>query len=251
YIIFGGSSLSTNQNNSIGFSGINGTNGFTITGAGTEVSGAGDLNGDGVGDLLIGEPNGGNNQAGVSYVIYGGKSNNIGSVANINVSNIGTTVQGYVIGQGGANQLSGSSVSAVGDLNNDGKADLLIGAPNTVSSDALNQLQQTITSNYVIGQVSNGTLNTHNSTPTAIPWLQPGQSVQSLTSTPYGVLAIWTTSTGSGETAQTNLSVAFWVPSGTTGSWKNYQPNVATLSGSNLSFSSINVNASNNSITLG
>ncbi|MCZ8190006.1 MAG: FG-GAP-like repeat-containing protein [Microcystis sp. LE19-338.1B] len=253
YIIFGGSSLSTNQNNSIGFSGINGTNGFTITGAGTEVSGAGDLNGDGVGDLLIGEPNGGNNQAGVSYVIYGGKSNNIGSVANINVSNIGTTVQGYVIGQGGANQLSGSSVSAVGDLNNDGKADLLIGAPNTVSSDALNQLQQTITSNYVIGQVSNGTLNTHNSTPTAIPWLQPGQSVQSLTSTPYGVLAIWTTSTGSGETAQTNLSVAFWVPSGTTGSWKNYQSSVTTLSGSNLSFSSINVNGSNsnNSITLG
>jgi len=251
YIIFGGSSLSTNQNNSIGFSGINGTNGFTITGAGTEVSGAGDLNGDGVGDLLIGEPNGGNNQAGVSYVIYGGKSNNIGSVANINVSNIGTTVQGYVIGQGGANQLSGSSVSAVGDLNNDGKADLLIGAPNTVSSDALNQLQQTITSNYVIGQVSNGTLNTHNSNPTAIPWLQPGQSVQSLTSTPYGVLAIWTTSTGSGETAQTNLSVAFWVPSGTTGSWKNYQSSVATLSGSNLSFSSINVNGSNNSITLG
>ncbi|MBE5231641.1 MAG: FG-GAP repeat protein [Microcystis aeruginosa PMC 728.11] len=251
YIVFGNSSLSSTQNNSVGFSEINGTNGFTIIGAGTEVTSAGDLNGDGVGDLLIGEPNGGNNQAGVSYVIYGGSSNNIGTVASINVSNIGTTVQGYIIGQGGANQLSGSSVSAVGDLNNDGKADLLVGAPNTVSSEALNQLQQTITSNYVIGQVSNGTLNTNNSTPTAIPWLQPGQSVQSLTSTPYGVLAIWTTSTGSGETAQTNLSVAFWVPSGTTGSWKNYQSSVATLSGSNLSFSSINVNASNNSITLG
>ncbi|OPF16167.1 hypothetical protein B1L04_24130 [Microcystis aeruginosa KW] len=251
YILFGSSSLSTSQNNSIGFSGINGTNGFTIIGAGTEVTGAGDLNGDGVGDLLIAEPNGGNNQAGVSYVIYGGSSNNIGTVASINVSNIGTTVQGYIIGQGGANQLSGSSVSAVGDLNNDGKADLLIGAPNTVSSDALNQLQETITSNYVIGQVSNGTLNTNNSNPTAIPWLQPGQSVQSLTSTPSGVLAIWTTSTGSDETAQTSLSAAFWVPSGTTGSWKNYQSSIATLSGSNLSFSSINVNASNNGITLG
>ena len=251
YILFGSSSLSSTQNNSIGFSEINGTNGFTIVGAGTEVTGAGDLNSDGVADLLIAEPNSGNNQAGVSYVIYGGSSNNIGTVASINVSNIGTTVQGYIIGQGGANQLSGSSVSAVGDLNNDGKADLLIGAPNTVSSDALNQLQQTITSNYVVGQVNNGNLNTNNANPTAIPWLQPGQSVQSLTSTPYGVLALWTTNTGSGETAQTSLSVAFWVPSGTTGNWKNYQSSVTTLSGSNLSFSSINVNnAANNAVTL-
>jgi hypothetical protein len=254
YILFGSSSLSSTPNNSVGFSEINGTNGFTIVGAGTEVTGAGDLNGDGIGDLLVAEPQGGNNQAGVSYVIYGGTSNNIGTVASINVSNIGTTVQGYVIGQGGTNQLSGSSVSAVGDLNNDGKADLLVGAPNTVSSDALNQLQETITSNYVIGQLNNGTLNTNNSVPTAIPYLQPGQSIQSLTSTPFGVLALWTNSTGSGETAQTNLSTAFWVPSGSTGSWKNYQPSVSNLSGSNLSFSSINVsttnNANNNTVTL-
>jgi hypothetical protein len=243
YVLFGGSNLSTTQNNSLGFSQLNGTNGFTIIGAGTQVTGAGDLNGDGVADLVVSEPQS-SNQAGISYVIYGGTPNQIGTVASINVNQVGTTVQGYVISQAGANQLSGSSVSAVGDLNGDGKADLLVGAPNTVSTDALNALQTSITSNYIVGQVnSNGDFTTTN-LPTLIPYLQAGQVVQSLTSTAFGILAVWIAK----ENNTANIATAFW-KAGT--GWTNYNPSVASLSDPNLSFSQIEVNnASTNSITL-
>lgn len=243
YVLFGGSNLSTTQNNSLGFSQLNGTNGFTIIGAGTQVTGAGDLNGDGVTDLVVSEPQS-SNQAGISYVIYGGTPNQIGTVASINVNQVGTTVQGYVIGQAGANQLSGSSVSAVGDLNGDGKADLLVGAPNTVSTDALNALQTSITSNYIVGQINNNGDFTTTNLPTPIPYLQAGQVVQSLTSTAFGILAVWIAT----QNNTANIATAFW-KAGT--GWTNYNPSVASLSDPNLSFSQIEVNnASTNSITL-
>jgi hypothetical protein len=250
YVLFGGSSLSATQNNSLGFSQLNGTNGFTIIGAGTQVTGAGDVNGDSVADLLVSDPQS-SNQAGISYVIYGGTTNQIGTVASINVNQVGTTVQGYVIGQAGANQLSGSSVSAVGDLNGDGKADLLVGAPNTVSTDALNALQTSITSNYIVGQVNSGGFTTTN-LPAPIPYLQVGQVVQSLTSTAFGFLAVWIAK----ENNTTNISTAFWKAGGI--GWTNYNPSVASLSDPNLSFSQIEVSfsevgvnkASSNSITL-
>ncbi|MFM7577810.1 MAG: beta strand repeat-containing protein, partial [Microcystaceae cyanobacterium] len=153
YVLFGGSNLSTGANNTLGFSALNGSNGFTIVGAGTEVIGAGDINGDGVADLIVSEPDA-QNQSGVSYVIYGGQTNQIGSVASINVSQVGTTVNGYVIGQANANQLSGSSVSPIGDINGDGKIDLLVGAPNTIPSADLTTLQDTIAANYITGKLN-------------------------------------------------------------------------------------------------
>ena len=60
---------------------LDGSDGFVINGidgsdrSGTSVSGAGDINGDGVADLIIGadgaDPNG-NGEAGESYVVFGG-----------------------------------------------------------------------------------------------------------------------------------------------------------------------------------
>ena len=232
YVLFGGSSLSTGANNTLGFSALNGSNGFTIVGAGTEVIGAGDINGDGVADLIVSEPDA-QNQSGVSYVIYGGQTNQIGSVASINVSQVGTTVNGYVIGQANANQLSGSSLSPIGDINGDGKIDLLVGAPNTIPSADLTTLQNTIAANYITGKLNNGQVSFNNPTPAPIPNLAPGEALESLTATPFGILGI--------VVSGNNLLAGFW-EAGT--GWQGFQT-IATLTDSDGTFTDIAVNAGN------
>ncbi|GAB5495463.1 MAG: integrin alpha [Phycisphaerales bacterium] len=114
-------------------SSLNGTNGFTLKGAdafdssGGSVSSAGDINGDGVDDLLIGalfaDPNG--DWSGESYVIFGGVG--VGASGVIELSSINGT-NGFVLNGIDASDLSGSSVAASGDVNGDGMDDLIIGA---------------------------------------------------------------------------------------------------------------------------
>ncbi|MBP8915223.1 MAG: FG-GAP repeat protein, partial [Chitinophagales bacterium] len=89
-----------------------------LAGFGNGLSGAGDFNNDGYDDLIIGMDsydfaNGNSGRAG----IY------IGSSTGIN-SNIYTSFQ---VGQGSGE--FGSSVASVGDINNDGFDDVLVGAP--------------------------------------------------------------------------------------------------------------------------
>jgi hypothetical protein len=96
--------------------------------SGHSVSGAGDVNGDGIDDLIIGalraDPNGREN-AGVSYVVFGSDQ---GLPATIDLA----TDADLVI-QGAAYDLSGASVSGAGDVDGDGVDDLLIGAPGAAS----------------------------------------------------------------------------------------------------------------------
>ena len=114
-----------------------GSTGFVINGidaydfSGTSVSSAGDVNGDGVDDLLIGanraDPNG-NSDAGESYVVFGRTT---GLAASLDLSSLATGdgSTGFVINGIDADDRSGSSVSSAGDVNGDGVDDLLIGAP--------------------------------------------------------------------------------------------------------------------------
>ena len=108
---------------------LNGQNGFKIDG---EVAGdwsnlaggiAGDVNGDGYTDLIIGAELH-NNWVGRSYVVFGGPG--VGSGGILALSSLeGRT--GFKL-DGEAKDESGYWVSAAGDINDDGQADVLIGA---------------------------------------------------------------------------------------------------------------------------
>ena len=130
YVVFGKSSGFTAA---LDLSTLDGTTGFRLDGidasdeSGRSVSSAGDVNGDGFDDLLIGarygDPNGDSN-AGESYVVFGKSS---GFAAALDLSTLdGTT--GFRIDGIDADDQSGRSVSSAGDVNGDGFDDLLIGA---------------------------------------------------------------------------------------------------------------------------
>ena len=80
YVVFGRDTAQTGPFPAgLALSGLDGTHGFRVNGvlagdlSGSAVSGAGDINGDGVADLLIGAnrvgPN--DNNSGASYVVFG------------------------------------------------------------------------------------------------------------------------------------------------------------------------------------
>ena len=118
---------------------LNGSNGFRLDGeakfdlSGWSVSTAGDVNGDGFDDLIVGasgtDPNG-NRDSGSSYVVFGQASGFSAAMdlSTLNGSN-GFRLDGVTDGD-----YSGYSVSTAGDVNGDGFDDLIVGAPGADSN---------------------------------------------------------------------------------------------------------------------
>ncbi len=134
YVIYGGTSA-PGTNGVLDLGALNGTNGFILTGIdaddqfGWSVSSAGDVNGDGYDDLIIGarfaDPNG-DSQAGETYIVYGG-TNAPGTGGRFNLSMLDGT-NGFTLTGIDAEDNSGFSISSAGDVNGDGYDDLIIGA---------------------------------------------------------------------------------------------------------------------------
>ncbi|MCP4934177.1 MAG: hypothetical protein GY927_08230 [bacterium] len=139
YVVFG---QAGGFASSMDLSTLNGSNGFVLNGIdasdniGDSVAGAGDVNGDGYDDLIIGanraDPNG--SESGESYVVFG----QAGSFASsMDLSTLNGS-DGFVLNGIDGYDYSGNSVAGAGDVNGDGYDDLIIGAnsadPNGVDS---------------------------------------------------------------------------------------------------------------------
>jgi hypothetical protein len=130
YVVFGGTSPSTVtlSNNALPAS-----VGFLINGvaqgdlAGDSVAAAGDVNGDGLADVIIGasHANATGPASGAAYVVFGRRT-----AATVNLSNSGLSpTDGFLIRGAGAGDRAGASVAGAGDVNGDGFADVIVGAP--------------------------------------------------------------------------------------------------------------------------
>jgi hypothetical protein len=130
YVVFGKTNTSNVDLTAI----AQGNGGFVIKGESTgdnlgfSVSSAGDVNGDGLADMIVGawgaSPSSGSSIGGRSYVVYGKTG-----TAAINLTAVATGLGGFAINGQAAGDESGYSVSAAGDINGDGLADLIVGAP--------------------------------------------------------------------------------------------------------------------------
>ena len=149
YVVFGkGSAFSAEVN----LSGLDGNNGFVIHGidpgdvSGGAVSAAGDINGDGIADLIVGarfaDPNG-NGSAGETYVVFG---NSNGFAPVLELSSLDGS-NGFQLNGIDPSDFSARSVSSAGDINGDGYADLIIGAGDT---SGLNNTGSNVGESYVV-----------------------------------------------------------------------------------------------------
>lgn len=119
YVVFG---KSAGFPATFDISSLNGANGFTLTNFGSNaVANAGDMNGDGIDDLVVANPFVGG--TGGAFVVYGRASFS----PTVNLMFLDPSIGVYLNGES-SNDRTGESVSSAGDVNGDGYDDLILGA---------------------------------------------------------------------------------------------------------------------------
>jgi Ca2+-binding RTX toxin-like protein len=120
YVVFGRATLGA-----VALDGLQ-AGGFVIDGAGWSVAGAGDVNGDGRADVIVGNPAAdarGRTDSGSAYVVFGRAATHGVDLAALGEG--GFRIDGDAAGAG-----AGWSVAGAGDVNSDGLGDVVVGAPN-------------------------------------------------------------------------------------------------------------------------
>ncbi len=145
YVLFGRSTAFPPEivlNDLLPEEGGDGSTGFVVSGTdaddllGTSLASAGDMNQDGLGDLLIGAPGAAvspDSNAGEAYVIYGSDAGFPAEIiaADLKSSRGGDGTMGFAllgVNTGARNGLFGYSMADAADVNGDGLDDLVIGA---------------------------------------------------------------------------------------------------------------------------
>ena len=136
FVVYGGDGLSGPRHRKLG------SNGFRIDGAnagdlaGTAVAGAGDFNGDGIDDVIVGARLAGPDQVGAAYVIYGQRT---ADLQDVDLAKITTTQAARGMEILGANQFdnTGERVAGGRDINFDQVDDVVVAAPGADNNDRI------------------------------------------------------------------------------------------------------------------
>jgi Ca2+-binding RTX toxin-like protein len=142
YVVFGSASgfgIDVDGRQVIDLTTLSASQGFYMYGesqndrAGASVASAGDVNGDGFGDLIVGafDADGGGINSGEAYVVFGSASGfgvDVGGRQAIDLAEMSSS-EGFIIQGDAERDSAGFSVSSAGDINGDGFDDLIVGAP--------------------------------------------------------------------------------------------------------------------------
>jgi hypothetical protein len=128
-VIFGGADLSSVKLAELGSAG------FVIEGASdkdysSEAASAGDVNGDGLDDVLVGGShvdNNGRNDSGTAYVVFGKATTETVRLGEFDMGTQGS--EGFRMDGAFSRDLTGEDVAGLGDVNGDGLSDIAVGAP--------------------------------------------------------------------------------------------------------------------------